>query len=321
MCNMCSTSIRLAPIRRVAWARTHRAFPTTSCRLSRRCVHLFHFEPCRRVDKIPSSSLPLTSSGGCWPPPARQRLWQRLRHARWHRRARLHPRCEDPHRLFRLPQLRVCARRLNCTHHATIQVDLALGHVAAIRKAESKCGCVVYNLGTGKGVSVLDMVAVGCLLFTRCVAFLRPSTTCFNLPPNPLTPMLQAFSKACGKQIKYEIVPRRPGDIATCYAGSFLMMWGCGNVGSSTHLYYCRLEQGGAGAQVEGHPHARGGSLLLLPRLPNDCPSHHTHPHLPIPSSRPVPTPGAGKARTPRATSRWQPTRALPHALVLSCEQ
>ncbi|MCI6458686.1 MAG: GDP-mannose 4,6-dehydratase, partial [Clostridium sp.] len=47
-------------------------------------------------------------------------------------------------------------------------------------------GLVTYNLGTGKGYSVLDVV--------------------------------NAFSKACGKEIPYEIVDRRPGDIATCYA-------------------------------------------------------------------------------------------------------
>ncbi|XP_059163020.1 UDP-glucose 4-epimerase-like isoform X2 [Physella acuta] len=65
-------------------------------------------------------------------------------------------------------------------------VDLALGHVAAIKKLTSQCGCVVYNLGTGKGYSVLDMV--------------------------------KAFEKASGKTIPYKIAPRRPGDIATVYA-------------------------------------------------------------------------------------------------------
>ena len=65
-------------------------------------------------------------------------------------------------------------------------VDLAKGHVAAIRKLEEKKGVLIYNLGTGKGYSVLDVV--------------------------------HAFEKACGKQIPYEIKERRPGDIATCYA-------------------------------------------------------------------------------------------------------
>ena len=65
-------------------------------------------------------------------------------------------------------------------------VDLALGHVKALKKIEEKAGVCIYNLGTGNGYSVLDMV--------------------------------KAFSKACGKEIKYEIKPRRAGDIATCYA-------------------------------------------------------------------------------------------------------
>lgn len=65
-------------------------------------------------------------------------------------------------------------------------VDLADGHVKALKKIEEKAGVCVYNLGTGNGYSVLDMV--------------------------------KAFSKACGHEIKYEIKERRPGDIATCYA-------------------------------------------------------------------------------------------------------
>ena len=65
-------------------------------------------------------------------------------------------------------------------------VDLAKGHVKALDKLNTNSGLVTYNLGTGNGVSVLDMV--------------------------------KAFSKACGKDIPYEIVARRPGDIATCYA-------------------------------------------------------------------------------------------------------
>lgn len=65
-------------------------------------------------------------------------------------------------------------------------VDLAIGHVKAIKKLEDKEGVSIYNLGTGKGYSVLDMV--------------------------------KSFEQACGKKIKYEIKPRRAGDIATCYA-------------------------------------------------------------------------------------------------------
>lgn len=65
-------------------------------------------------------------------------------------------------------------------------LDLACGHVKALEKLESKPGLVTYNLGTGNGYSVLEMV--------------------------------QAFSKASGRDIAYKIAPRRPGDIAMCYA-------------------------------------------------------------------------------------------------------
>ena len=65
-------------------------------------------------------------------------------------------------------------------------VDLAKGHVAAIKKLETKSGLFVCNLGTGIGYSVLDMV--------------------------------KAFEKTCGKTIKYKIAERRPGDIATCFS-------------------------------------------------------------------------------------------------------
>lgn len=65
-------------------------------------------------------------------------------------------------------------------------VDLAEGHLAALNKLDMKCGLVIYNLGTGIGYSVLEMV--------------------------------KAFSKASGKTIPYEIVGRREGDIAACYA-------------------------------------------------------------------------------------------------------
>lgn len=65
-------------------------------------------------------------------------------------------------------------------------VDLAKGHVKALKKIEDKSGVNVYNLGTGNGYSVLQVV--------------------------------KAFEKACGKEIPYVIKPRRPGDIATCYA-------------------------------------------------------------------------------------------------------
>lgn len=65
-------------------------------------------------------------------------------------------------------------------------VDLARGHVCALKKIEEKVGCKVYNLGTGNGYSVLDVI--------------------------------HAFEKACGHEIPYSIKPRRDGDIATCYS-------------------------------------------------------------------------------------------------------
>ncbi len=65
-------------------------------------------------------------------------------------------------------------------------VDLAIGHVKAINYIFKNPGLDIINLGTGVGYSVLDMV--------------------------------KAFSKACGKDIPYEIQPRREGDIAMCYA-------------------------------------------------------------------------------------------------------
>ena len=66
-------------------------------------------------------------------------------------------------------------------------VDLAKGHLKALKKLEKeKQGLFIYNLGTGTGYSVLDMV--------------------------------NAFEKSTGKTVKYKITPRRPGDIATCYS-------------------------------------------------------------------------------------------------------
>jgi len=69
-------------------------------------------------------------------------------------------------------------------------VDLAKGHIAALKKIPSKPGCVTYNLGTGKGYSVLDMV--------------------------------KAYTKACGKEIPYKLADRRPGDVSTCYGDATL---------------------------------------------------------------------------------------------------
>lgn len=65
-------------------------------------------------------------------------------------------------------------------------VDLANGHIKALEKLDTNCGLVTYNLGTGNGYSVIDMV--------------------------------NAFSKESGQFIPYKIVDRRPGDIGMCYA-------------------------------------------------------------------------------------------------------
>ena len=65
-------------------------------------------------------------------------------------------------------------------------VDLAKGHVCALEAIKKQCGLAVYNLGTGQGYSVLDVV--------------------------------NAFIKVNGVDVPYSIKPRRPGDIATCYS-------------------------------------------------------------------------------------------------------
>ncbi len=65
-------------------------------------------------------------------------------------------------------------------------VDLARGHLCAVDKAMSAPGLNIYNLGTGKGYSVLDVI--------------------------------NAFEKASGKKVNYRIAPRRSGDVAVCYS-------------------------------------------------------------------------------------------------------
>ena len=65
-------------------------------------------------------------------------------------------------------------------------VDLAVGHLKALQRHENDAGLHIYNLGTGHGYSVLDMV--------------------------------KAFEKANDITIAYKLVERRPGDIATCYS-------------------------------------------------------------------------------------------------------
>lgn len=65
-------------------------------------------------------------------------------------------------------------------------VDLADGHLAALKKLKINCGLVIYNLGTGVGYSVLDMV--------------------------------NAYNKCCGGKVKYKFAPRRDGDVDECFA-------------------------------------------------------------------------------------------------------
>lgn len=65
-------------------------------------------------------------------------------------------------------------------------VDLALGHIKAVEKIMSGTGVDAYNLGTGKGYSVLEMI--------------------------------RSLEKVCGKKLNYKIMGRRPGDLASCYS-------------------------------------------------------------------------------------------------------
>lgn len=67
-------------------------------------------------------------------------------------------------------------------------MDLADGHIAALKSVGARAGLHIFNLGTGQGSSVLEMV--------------------------------NTFSQACGQPIAYELCPRRPGDIAQCFAST-----------------------------------------------------------------------------------------------------
>ncbi len=90
----------------------------------------------------------------------------------------------------RLPQLGVFGNDYDTPDGTGVRdyihvVDLARGHVKALEKFKEEKTVRIYNLGTGQGYSVLQVI--------------------------------KAFEKACGKEIPYEIKPRRAGDIATCY--------------------------------------------------------------------------------------------------------
>ena len=87
-------------------------------------------------------------------------------------------------------------------------LDLASGHLSALDKLQTNCGLVIYNLGTGKGVSVLELV--------------------------------HAFEKANDIKIPYVIGPNRPGDIATCYADASKAKEEMGWVATKTMFDACK---------------------------------------------------------------------------------
>ena len=91
----------------------------------------------------------------------------------------------------KIPELKVFGNDYPTTDGTGVRdyihvIDLAHGHLKALDKLTTKPGVVTYNLGTGRGYSVLEVVS--------------------------------AFKKAAGKNVPYRIVDRRPGDIAECYA-------------------------------------------------------------------------------------------------------
>jgi UDP-glucose 4-epimerase len=91
----------------------------------------------------------------------------------------------------RLPRLRVFGNDYGTPDGTGVRdyihvCDLAEGHVAALRRLFSHAGSFTVNLGTGRGCSVLDVVA--------------------------------AYAAASGREIPYDVVPRRPGDVAACWA-------------------------------------------------------------------------------------------------------
>nr|XP_021136514.1 UDP-glucose 4-epimerase isoform X1 [Columba livia] len=113
-------------------------------------------------------------------------------------------------------------------------VDLAKGHIAALKKLKEDCGCKIYNLGTGSGYSVLQMV--------------------------------QAMEKASGREIKYKITGRREGDVASCYADPALAQHELGwkaafGLDKMSGLFCILLET------------APGGLRLARSLRPSSCPA------------------------------------------------
>jgi UDP-glucose 4-epimerase len=87
-------------------------------------------------------------------------------------------------------------------------VDLARGHVAALKKLDEGCGLVTYNLGTGRGSSVLEVIS--------------------------------AFEEASGRKIPYEVLPRRAGDVDQYFADPSLARAELGWEAGMTLLDMCR---------------------------------------------------------------------------------
>uniref|UniRef100_A0A5F9CN57 UDP-N-acetylglucosamine 4-epimerase n=1 Tax=Oryctolagus cuniculus TaxID=9986 RepID=A0A5F9CN57_RABIT len=180
-------------------------------------------------------------------------------------------------------------------------VDLAKGHIAALKKLKEQCGCRIYNLGTGTGYSVLQMV--------------------------------QAMEKASGKKIPYKVVARREGDVAVCYANPSLAheelgwtaalgldrMCECwpspGSVGGWTGRMGSGLPAG-LGAlttrltlpQVKIYGAGRSKILRALAHRPEDPPPLHG-PDRRMRSSRPALQPLAGS----QAPERLGPSQGLPY--------
>ena len=95
----------------------------------------------------------------------------------------------------RLPQLRVFGGDYPTIDGTGVRdyihvVDLAAGHVAAVRRLVERPGVLTVNLGTGRGYSVIEVV--------------------------------KAYEQASGRKVAYEIVARRPGDVAQCFAETAL---------------------------------------------------------------------------------------------------
>ena len=87
-------------------------------------------------------------------------------------------------------------------------IDLADGHLCALEKIKSRTGVLTYNLGTGTGYSVLDMI--------------------------------KAYSKACGRELPYKLEERRPGDIDACFADPKKAMEEIGFTAKKTLEDMCR---------------------------------------------------------------------------------